>query len=47
MYRLDGELDPAVATWSADLPIAIHEASALRIVDRAGDATLTAALLPP
>jgi hypothetical protein len=47
VHRLDGELDPAVATWSADLPIAIHEARELRIVDRAGQAILTAALLPP
>ena len=47
VHRLDGELDPAAPAWSADLPIAIHEASELRIVDRAGQAMLTAQLLPP
>jgi hypothetical protein len=47
VHRLAGELDPAAAAWSADLPIAIHEAGELRIVDRAGEAILTAELLPP
>jgi Putative zinc-finger len=47
VHRLAGELDPAAAIWSADLPIAIHEASELRIVDRAGHAILAAELLPP
>jgi hypothetical protein len=46
-HRLAGEFDPAASAWLADLPIAIHEARELRIVDRSGHATFTAALLPP
>ena len=47
VHPLAGEFDPAAAAWLVDLPIAIHEAGGLRVVDRTGRVILTAEFLPP